>query len=765
MKKIICMLLLLILMLSFTACSSGENLKSSSDAAGLETAGHPGTTRASNGSNDSFYYIEKDIGGKSGLIHPGGGCINIDDRLVVADGKGKTVSRFVILGKDGSPAGEVPCSLPGLCKAISFDAQNNIWAVVEEPNGGNEYRQVIYKVSGEGKITGSIDTEKLYGKGGFYLTGFAVGTNESIYLADPAKPVQVLDSTGKLLKTLGSGKYICICPDDAGNLFGLDTSGSKTYLEKINVASGKSELRKDITSDQPGNYRSIENIYIRYCKGDKSVYLNCDKGILAYSAAGEFKGIVLDYGDHTILASGSPVCNFVVDSAGALYLMTSSDKGFQLFSYTRQSGKEKKAVQKGTITVSLPYMDTLIDTAATRFQIKNPGFRVIVDSAPDDEKSLENYRTVLNTEIMAGKGPDIFSVNGLPYEKFIYRNSFADLTEMMEKDKSFDSGVLYSNLLDALKYKGKLYMLPISFNFDTLIANKNLLDDKAIQIDDSNWTWNDFNAILQMFSAVAGASESGKFSPMPRVSRAQLLERLLNGSYGMFIDIENKNSSFVNSEFMQILNIAKSFGSSQSSREASKGYLESIARGTLVFNPYSILGYMGYASLKGMYGDAEITMLRFPSDNSAKRYAFSSNSIFAINAKSSNKDEAYEFLKYLLSEEMQTDGNMSGFSVNREAQKKRAAANNDYIKSGKAGTIGIGAPGSGKSISFSPKVLTDAEIDKIDRYIEKLNVYSNNGSEILKIVWDESKAYLSGVKTAEDTARFIQQRVDTYMGE
>lgn len=767
MKRITSILLSLVFIFSFTACSNGSsqnaNIQGKSEG---ENTGYTKSDKASDVSGEPFYYDEKDISSSTGLKYPGAGCINSKDQLLIADGTSDSTTRFVILERDGNQAGEIKCGLPGLCRLAAIDAQDNLCVVADEKIKDKDYKQVLYIISPKGEIIKSIDLTKLYGKGegGLYATDIAAGTDGNIYLVDPMKPVQVLDRSGKLLKTLGSGKYLCIGCDDENNIYMLDMEKSKYYLEKIEAVSGKSVWKKDITADLPSSYNSLEGIKLRYCKGDKGLYLNYNRGLLMYSTDGNFRGNALDYGDYTILADGLPVRDINVDSSCNISITTASDTGFKLFQYTRQKGVKKINKQQKTITISLPYSDPLIDTAASKFNIANPDLKIAVKAAADDEKSYEKYKTVLNTEIMAGKGPDIFSVSGLPYEKYIYRNSLANLSELMEKDKSFDSGILYTNIFDALKYKGDLYVMPTSFLFDSLIVNEKLLAEKSIVIDDNKWTWGDFDSILQKFAKGSGSNKSGNYSVLSGISQVQLLSLIMRGSYGKFIDIENRKSSFTDTGFVQLLNIAKTYGSSGTDKASYKRRLESIMRGTLVFSPEFITSNMGYAILKGMYGKAEISMLKYPSDDITKNGTFTSNSIYAINAKSLNIEGAYEFLKYLLSDEIQTDENMSGFSINKDAQNKRAAAVNETIKSGKAGTFGVGTPG-GSSFSYEPKALTAEEINKIDQYISSLGVYSNNDSEIVKIIEDESKAFLSGMKSAEDTSRFIQQRVDTYLGE
>ena len=75
----------------------------------------------------------------------------------------------------------------------------------------------------------------------------------------------------------------------------------------------------------------------------------------------------------------------------------------------------------------------------------------------------------LNTEILSGKGPDLFimegnrltNVNLFPdIEKSMMNGAFLDLTDVMDSNE-FTAENFYMTLLDAGKLKGKQYILPL----------------------------------------------------------------------------------------------------------------------------------------------------------------------------------------------------------------------------------------------------------------------------------------------------------------
>ena len=72
---------------------------------------------------------------------------------------------------------------------------------------------------------------------------------------------------------------------------------------------------------------------------------------------------------------------------------------------------------------------------------------------------------------------------------------------------------------------------------------------------------------------------------------------------------------------------------------------------------------------------------------------------------------------------------------------------------------------NGGSITLSPAPMTQSDIDYIDKLISGLKTYANADANIYGIIQDETKAFFSGNKSAEDTAKLIQDRVSTYLGE
>jgi len=452
-----------------------------------------------------------------------------------------------------------------------------------------------------------------------------------------------------------------------------------------------------------------------------------------------------------------------------------------------QANGGNKAQGQKVITVSVPSSNRVLEMAVNEFQKDHPEYRVDIQAYPNEDNTGSAYETYvknLNTQILSGKGPDIISVAGLPYDKYISKKILANLSDMIAGDKSFDMSKYYTNIFDAVKTNGSMYVMPTSFRFNVLMANQAILDENSIDIDDSNWTWNDFKSIAEKVTMKDGAG-TGNRAALPGVSSMDMLNLFTGGSYRNYIDTDNKNASFTDQGFIDLLNTVKAFGDEKlvnsNVQTDMVSVLDAAGRGSIVFYPCKIDDYFMYWFMKSAFND-HLSLYNIPSAGDSGSGTFTTNSLYAINRNSKHTEIAWEFLKVLLSDEIQSqalqqEGDqgktgasggkdkefVGGFPINRTAQQQKAKLVIDTSK-GMKRKIKLKLDGPGE-ISLSPAAMTQEDIDYIDKFISGLNTYANADPNIDNIIQDEAKAFFNGDKSAEETAELIQRRANTYLGE
>lgn len=133
-----------------------------------------------------------------------------------------------------------------------------------------------------------------------------------------------------------------------------------------------------------------------------------------------------------------------------------------------------------------PIYEKLLD-----YQKENPNITIqFVSPKEGDTAEREAEIHQLNTEILSGKGPDLFimegnrltNVNLFPdIEKSIMNGAFLDLTDVMDSN-GFTAENFYMPLLDAGKLKGKQYILPLCFSVPTLTSAESVLKDSGFDM-------------------------------------------------------------------------------------------------------------------------------------------------------------------------------------------------------------------------------------------------------------------------------------------
>jgi multiple sugar transport system substrate-binding protein len=119
----------------------------------------------------------------------------------------------------------------------------------------------------------------------------------------------------------------------------------------------------------------------------------------------------------------------------------------------------------------------------------------------------------------------------------------------------------------------------------------------------------------------------------------------------------------------------------------------------------------------------------------------------SINSRSQVKEEAWEFVKFLLAEDTQFYLSERNFAVNRKADEKRIAVFDEELE--KYNLLG---EDNIKAISY------------IKNSINK-NRALGVPDELFNTIWNEIKIYLSGSRSIEETAKVIQNKVELYLNE
>ncbi|MGG6311668.1 ABC transporter substrate-binding protein [Paenibacillus macerans] len=395
-----------------------------------------------------------------------------------------------------------------------------------------------------------------------------------------------------------------------------------------------------------------------------------------------------------------------------------------------------------------------LDAAAQKFEDKHPDIDIEIKEylslprpaegqamiAPS-QTDIEKYVQTLTTQAIAGEGTDIISLSALPLDQFVAKNVLADLKARMEKDAAFDPSLYYNGILESMQHGDGLYALPIGFYLEGIIsANSGLLKQANLSINDSTWTWDEFKDISKKLQEQVGSD----YTAFANVWPFQLLYESVDANYEAFV--QGKQANFDSDLFRSLMRQIKSMYdegvlSATPTQEFSKTLFTSYALAT----PRSAVMEMA---------QPQAAFYRKPTvDGHAGGISVSPFNTFGLNSKSKVQDEAWEFLKFLLSEEMQSSPELEAYPMHKQAVENKLE---EVRASLERGDLAGDVP--------DPEAFAKHS-QMLKSMLEQAGTSRSSDIKIVTMLEEEFDSYMNGQKTEEEVSRLIQSRVSTYLNE
>jgi len=230
-------------------------------------------------------------------------------------------------------------------------------------------------------------------------------------------------------------------------------------------------------------------------------------------------------------------------------------------SYYDAGGYNKKFIEEAAKLFEREYPGTKINTEAFSVLperksvtvINDDGSKItVVANVTDEDSAIPDYVRRTNTELMSGKGADVFLSTNLPVYKYVKSGSFEDLRPFMNADSNFVSNDYLSNILNSTAQESGQYIIPASFTFLFVTFDKDKIDTAAATVlrSKNKFTyWELTDLVKDRFS-----NDDNEYTVI-NFGSGGYLDYMFN--YMQFIDIENKKANFTGGKFVELLNIIK----------------------------------------------------------------------------------------------------------------------------------------------------------------------------------------------------------------
>ncbi len=189
-----------------------------------------------------------------------------------------------------------------------------------------------------------------------------------------------------------------------------------------------------------------------------------------------------------------------------ILISTSCQTGIKTYQEKLESPPEKT---EKLVLYRPPMMGNLFDHVLPIYKASHPEVEVEVKNFGDSFEDVQNYQTLLTTELMAGQGPDLLLWDGYPYSDDSYRDFgdvykvmdagiFYNLDNFIQNDSEFHREDYNQAVFDAGVYKGERQFIPLYYGVSIISTSKECLEKNGYSLSD-NPTYDEFSKIITDF--------------------------------------------------------------------------------------------------------------------------------------------------------------------------------------------------------------------------------------------------------------------------
>ena len=446
-----------------------------------------------------------------------------------------------------------------------------------------------------------------------------------------------------------------------------------------------------------------------------------------------------------------------------------SDQG-KLIRFTYDPDKE--AVPQEKLKVYSLEKNVDLYAAVSFYQIQNPDIFVEYEIGMEEGEAVTREDAVkrLNTKIMAGEGPDVLMLDGLPADSYVEKGVLCELNDLaagLEKET-------FGNVLRAFERDGRICMVPGQVRFPVMIGKESEVSGIVGLTGLAEWmeqmreeipgedliglcSEKAIMKICALLSAQEWRREGGEIDRAAveaflirakRIYEAQM-DGIAQSSAERFLETDEYYTQYVAEDWMYDLT---HYGF----------YMDYVAEhfNTFVGVSFSPASYMEMASIVKTEGFEDRALVPL---KGAEGSVFIPETILGINAATRKKELAENFLKMFLGKENQC--RLSGYAVNRAALDEAFMLRGKEIgENGAYGRTGI-LYEDGRELFLELYKPTAEEIAAVKGWMEEAGIPYTEDAVFEECVFEEGSRFLLGEQEIGETLDAVEKQMAIYLAE
>lgn len=540
---------------------------------------------------------------------------------------------------------------------------------------------------------------------------------------------------------------IMACPDGTIRLFCYSASREYLFDRETAIVSYLKVFDPDKGTFTDNNALLQEGsqwgAYEYYPGSEYDLYYRNDNGLYGYNA-----------GESPVLLINWVTSGIYINSMHALAVhpngrfLISETMGESIWDETTLSWFSPAVSESTRQIVKVSYVNysgvSEIPGAAIAFNSSQDTYLVICEEyeSANGAGAYATMLTGLDKAILDGSLGDLVMLESEEdVLKYGNKGVFADLYQWINEKEIFNC------IRELYETDGSLYALPQKFSVYSFLT------DEGYTADD--WT-------IEAFLSLAEENSNERLTAL---SGTLLQDIFTDCVLASFVNLKNRTCDFSSPAFSDIMEYLKQ---TQNDTLAEGAYEPSsyISDRIRLYRDV-IVRFSDYIQASVFYGpNADVQWLGYPTAEGGKMKVQAQNP-YAITANSNVKEGAWAFLSFLLSgDRVDFNDRMSGFPVLRETLADWfAIEEGQYYHIGVDGGVSAGGKSEPKEGDILVLQADDAMYNEILSWLDNISALLAIPKAIRDIFTEELSVYLSGTRSAEETAQIMQSRMQLYLNE
>lgn len=549
-------------------------------------------------------------------------------------------------------------------------------------------------------------------------------------------PISYYDiKTGNLIRTYGEGAT----DFEIGMSEVYTMEGCLLKAYDLQTAMEKSSVEYESGSGGRGFRTTLD-------KTKEAIYIINEGGIVYHRLDGELWEKVVEPSSTAIGSGTLQTVRMYILKDGSFIVQFGGPDGFKI---KRYHYSENVSTKKTQINILMVTENPQVRQAAYIYETTYKDVAVNIQvSSSDTSLSYSEMLQSLNTELLAGMGPDLMVLDYLPFETYIKQGILAPLNDVVEVP--IKKGEVEEKYISTFKTDDIYYAVPTNYYVPLVWGDEEIIGKIHTIEELAAYKKSHPNEILmnktmpELFAQFIRSCEPSWFD-----KNGELNKEKMRAFFDSITTLAEKEYSQVDtSEYCYDLN-TMSNPNPKIKEVLDVGYGDTKLFTFAPYGPYQVM--IAASALEQRGNGAVGNMIA----QGVKPYVCTN--ILGVNANSKNIEAAKEIIRIALGEEVQKGGSAYGMPINKNVSDVLNKEMTNYKQDLTDDT------GRRITYNYNYDALYKQAMECYEEADFCTSTYSNN--QIFTLIYEEGMAYCMGEKALDEVIGNIERQLELQLAE